>query len=116
MNESPDKQIANMEEGVALPRKNGELVFEAPWEGQDEHVCRRRFLRGMLLWRDGDGQVLPAVTFIVRIQRFEAPDHDADVGRQTVLQCERGLRPQVLPVQIESDASIGISEEFHRFV
>ncbi len=34
MNESPDKQIANMDEGVALPRKNGELVFEAPWEGR----------------------------------------------------------------------------------
>ncbi len=34
MNESPDKQIANMEEGIALPRKNGELVFEAPWEGR----------------------------------------------------------------------------------
>ena len=34
MNESPDKQIANMKEGIALPRKNGELVFEAPWEGR----------------------------------------------------------------------------------
>ena len=34
MNESPDKQIANMAEGIALPRKNGELVFEAPWEGR----------------------------------------------------------------------------------
>ena len=34
MNESPDMQIANMAEGIALPRKNGELVFEAPWEGR----------------------------------------------------------------------------------
>jgi len=34
MNDSPDKQIANMEEGIALPRRNGELVFEAPWEGR----------------------------------------------------------------------------------
>ncbi len=34
MDESPDKQIANMGEGIALPRKNGELVFEAPWEGR----------------------------------------------------------------------------------
>ncbi len=34
MNESPDTQIANMSEGIALPRKNGELVFEAPWEGR----------------------------------------------------------------------------------
>ncbi len=34
MNESPDEQIANMAEGISLPRKNGELVFEAPWEGR----------------------------------------------------------------------------------
>ena len=34
MNESPDTQIANMSEGIALPRKSGELVFEAPWEGR----------------------------------------------------------------------------------
>ncbi len=34
MNETPDNQIANMGEGIALPRKNGELVFEAPWEGR----------------------------------------------------------------------------------
>ena len=34
MNESPNTQIANMEEGIALPRKNGELVFESPWEGR----------------------------------------------------------------------------------
>lgn len=34
MNETPDNQIANMAEDIALPRKNGELVFEAPWEGR----------------------------------------------------------------------------------
>ncbi len=34
MNESPDKEIANMEDRIALPRKNGELVFDAPWEGR----------------------------------------------------------------------------------
>ena len=34
MNESTDIRIANMEDSIALPRSNGELVFEAPWEGR----------------------------------------------------------------------------------
>ena len=34
MNEINDRQIADMEEGISLPRKNGELVFDAPWEGR----------------------------------------------------------------------------------
>lgn len=34
MNEFNDSQIANMKEGISLPRKNGELVFDAPWEGR----------------------------------------------------------------------------------
>ena len=29
-----DRQISNMEGAKALPRSNGELVFEAPWEGR----------------------------------------------------------------------------------
>jgi nitrile hydratase accessory protein len=29
-----DSTIAEMEGAAALPRKNGELVFEAPWEGR----------------------------------------------------------------------------------
>jgi|SRR5579885_1707183 nitrile hydratase accessory protein len=31
---STDKRIALMDGDVALPRKNGELVFQAPWEGR----------------------------------------------------------------------------------
>ncbi len=29
-----DRTIANLEGTAALPRKNGELVFQAPWEGR----------------------------------------------------------------------------------
>jgi nitrile hydratase beta subunit-like protein len=29
-----DRRIANLDELAALPRKNGELVFQAPWEGR----------------------------------------------------------------------------------
>jgi len=29
-----DREIASMQGATALPRKNGELVFSAPWEGR----------------------------------------------------------------------------------
>ena len=29
-----DQRIASMQGPVALPRRNGELVFEAPWQGR----------------------------------------------------------------------------------
>lgn len=31
---SVDRSVANLDGQVALPRKNGELVFQAPWEGR----------------------------------------------------------------------------------
>lgn len=34
MTTAPDRQIADMEGASALPRKNGELVFEDAWEGR----------------------------------------------------------------------------------
>ena len=34
MSKAADRQIANMDGDAMLPSKNGELVFEAPWEGR----------------------------------------------------------------------------------
>ena len=34
MTATPDRQIADMDGTSALPRKNGELVFEDAWEGR----------------------------------------------------------------------------------
>ena len=34
MSTQPDSQISSMEGAEALPRLNGELVFEEPWEGR----------------------------------------------------------------------------------
>ena len=33
-NTSPDRGISNMTGSAALPRRNGELVFDEPWEGR----------------------------------------------------------------------------------
>lgn len=46
MTRPADLQISNMEGDAALPRSNGELVFEAPWEG-------RAFGIAVLLNEDG---------------------------------------------------------------
>jgi nitrile hydratase accessory protein len=32
MTQQADRQISTMEAQIALPRENGELVFQAPWE------------------------------------------------------------------------------------
>ena len=47
-----DQHIANMEEQIALPRKNGELVFEAPWEARAFGLAVALNETGLYPWRD----------------------------------------------------------------
>ena len=50
--EEPDPRIANMDEQLALPRKNGELVFEAPWEARAFGIAVVLSEAGVYPWRD----------------------------------------------------------------
>jgi|SRR5262252_313580 len=52
MPEAPDPRIANMDEQLALPRKNGELVFEAPWEARAFGMAVVLNEAGVYPWRD----------------------------------------------------------------
>ncbi len=52
MSEPADRQISNMEGAVALPRSNGELVFEAPWEGRVFGVAVALNQDGVYQWRE----------------------------------------------------------------
>jgi nitrile hydratase accessory protein len=47
-----DQQIAEMDEQIALPRKNGELVFEAPWEARAFGLAVALSEGGLYSWRD----------------------------------------------------------------
>ena len=47
-----DRQISNMEGVQALPRSNGELVFEAPWEGRAFGVAVRLSEDNRYEWRE----------------------------------------------------------------
>jgi nitrile hydratase accessory protein len=49
---APDPHIASMDEQVALPRQNGELVFAAPWEARAFGLAVALNELGMYPWRD----------------------------------------------------------------
>jgi len=49
---APDPHITAMDEQVALPRKNGELVFEAPWEARAFGLAVALNEAGVYPWRD----------------------------------------------------------------
>jgi len=52
MPEAPDPRIASMDEQMALPRQNGELVFAAPWEARAFGIAVVLNEAGMYPWRD----------------------------------------------------------------
>jgi nitrile hydratase accessory protein len=49
---TPDPRIANMDEQMALPRQNGELVFAAPWEARAFGLAVALNEAGVYAWRD----------------------------------------------------------------
>lgn len=47
-----DQRIGNMEGAAALPRSNGELVFQAPWEGRAFGLAVSLYDSGRYPWAD----------------------------------------------------------------
>ncbi len=52
MASTTDRQIALMDGEAAMPRKNGELVFQAPWEGRAFGLAVAMNERGLFPWDD----------------------------------------------------------------
>lgn len=52
MPHSPDQRIADMDEQIALPRLNGELLFETPWEARAFGMAVALNENGAYVWRD----------------------------------------------------------------
>jgi len=44
------REVASLEGPAALPRKNGELVFQAPWEGRAFGIAVALHERGVYRW------------------------------------------------------------------
>ncbi|TMD77367.1 MAG: nitrile hydratase accessory protein [Chloroflexi bacterium] len=49
---SVDNSVAHLEGEAALPRKNGELVFSAPWEGRAFGLAVLLSENGAYAWND----------------------------------------------------------------
>jgi nitrile hydratase accessory protein len=49
---SSDQRIADMDEHIALPRQNGELVFQTPWEARAFGMAVALNENGTYIWRD----------------------------------------------------------------
>lgn len=52
MNKPANNRIADMAGGMALPRKNGELVFDTPWEGRAFGVAVNLNENGLYEWAE----------------------------------------------------------------
>ena len=71
MSTQPDRGISSMTGDAALPRRNGELVFEAPWEGRAFGLAVAMNERGVYDWTD------------FRDRLVEETAHDEGHGHQT---------------------------------
>ena len=52
MPQLPDQRIAEMDEHIALPRQNGELIFQTPWEARAFGIAVALNENGTYIWRD----------------------------------------------------------------
>lgn len=57
MTQKTDKKIATMEAKVALPRENGELVFQAPWEARAFGLAVALNEKDLYEWREFSSQL-----------------------------------------------------------
>ena len=61
MTARPDPQVADMEGPEALPRRNGELTFEALWEGRVFGMAAALNDQGTYPWRDFRDQLVEEI-------------------------------------------------------
>jgi nitrile hydratase accessory protein len=100
-----EPEVANMEGVEALPRKNGELVFEELWEGRVFGMAVALNDQGMYPWREFRD------TLVQRIAEADAADDGSTYYERFLaaferLALEKGLvTPEELEVRTEEYAS-----------
>ena len=87
---APDPHITVMDEQVALPRKNGELVFEAPWEARAFGLAVVLNEAGVYPWHDFS-QGLAAETAALEQQGTSASYYERWLETLEKLAIARGL-------------------------
>ena len=85
-----DPRMATLDERVALPRQNGELVFEAPWEARAFGLAVALNEAGVYAWRDFS-QGLAAETAALEAQGAAASYYERWLEALEKLAIARGL-------------------------
>ena len=107
---APDPRIASMDEQIALPRKNGELVFAAPWEARAFGIAVVLNEAGVYPWRDFS-QGLAVETAAADQRGMPTPYYERWLETLTQLAIARGLvTPEELEARTEEYAS-GVHDE-----
>ena len=60
-NTTAERRVANMEGAAALPRTSGELIFQAPWEGEAFAMAVALCGGGIYPWGDFQGRLIAAI-------------------------------------------------------
>jgi nitrile hydratase accessory protein len=64
---APDRAIADMTGPVALPRKNGELVFEEAWQGRLFGMTVAMSHEGRFEWREFQARLIAEIARAERL-------------------------------------------------
>ena len=56
-----DRQISTMEAQIALPRENGELVFQAPWEARAFGLAVALNAKALYEWREFSAELAATI-------------------------------------------------------
>ncbi len=83
---SLDPAVARMDGAAALPRKNGELVFEAPWQGRAFGMALAVVDRLGVPWSEFQKRLIAAIT-----ARPAAPYYECWVAALEALVVDHGL-------------------------
>jgi len=78
--------VTSLSGAAALPRRNGELVFEAPWQGRALGVALAIVERLGLDWREFQQRLSAAIA-----ARPDAPYYESWVGALEALLVDRGV-------------------------
>jgi nitrile hydratase accessory protein len=111
MTSKPDPAIANMEGLEALPRKNGELVFDALWEGRAFGMTVALNEQGVYAWREFRDQLVEQIR-AADAAGDESTYYERFLAAFEKLAVAKGLvQPEELDARTEEYAS-GVRSDF----
>ena len=61
MTQQADRQISAMEAPIALPRENGELIFQAPWEARAFGLAVALNQQDLYEWREFSAELAATI-------------------------------------------------------